>query len=106
MIRATSSADSPFAAMVISPSAGTAFQYRTTAGGAAASVAGSAVAAPYWLKIVRAGTAVSGYQSSDGVAWTLVGRATISMGSPASIGLAVTSHDVAKIAEAVFDSVK
>lgn len=109
MIRATSSADSTFAAMVISPAAGTAFQYRSTAGGAAASVAGAAVAAPYWLKVARAGTAISGYQSSDGVVWTLVGRATISMGamgSPASIGLAVTSHDITKIAEAVFDSVK
>jgi regulation of enolase protein 1 (concanavalin A-like superfamily) len=109
MIRGTTSADSTYAAMLISPAAGSAFQYRTTVGGEAKHIGGSGVAAPYWLKIARAGTTISGYQSSDGVSWTLVGRATISMGaigSPVSIGLAVTSHDITKIAEAVFDRVR
>jgi regulation of enolase protein 1 (concanavalin A-like superfamily) len=106
MIRNTATADSAYAAMVISPAAGTAFQYRTTAGAAAASVVGPAVAPPKWVKIARVGAVVSGYLSSDGTAWTLVGHATITMGSSVNIGLAVTSHDLSKSAQAIVDGVR
>ena len=54
---------------------------------------GTAIVVPGWVKIVRAGNLLSGYQSKDGVNWTPVGSANIAMGTSVMIGLAVTSHD-------------
>jgi len=106
MIRATTSAGSAYAFMLVSPSKGSAFQYRSSDGGLAASVAGPAVAAPYYVKIVRSGNTVTGYVSSNGIVWTTVGSATVSMGSTVDIGLAVCSHDDTKTATATFDNVQ
>src|SRR6185295_2617671 len=53
MIRSTLSSSSAHAFMLISAAKGSAFQYRTSSGASAASAAGTAVAAPYWVKIVR-----------------------------------------------------
>ena len=92
--------------MLVSAAAGTSFQSRTTAGGLSTSVGGgSTLVAPEWLKIVRAGNVISGYQSGDGINWKLVGKAAIPLGPSVSIGLAVTSHDNAKVAGATFESV-
>ena len=50
--------------------------------------------APEWLKMVRSGDNFSAYYSADDVNWTQVGsNQSISIGSTAMIGLAVTSHD-------------
>jgi hypothetical protein len=104
MIRSTLSANSAFAIMLVSPGKGSAFQYRTTSGGAAVSVAGPMVAAPLWVKIVRTGTTLTGY-TSYGAAWTRVGSASIAMGSTVQIGLAVSSHDNTRLATGHFDNV-
>jgi len=106
MIRATTSAGSAYAFMLVSPGKGSAFQYRTADGGSAASVAGPAVTAPYYVKVVRAGNTVTGYVSSNGVLWTSVGSATINMASTVDIGLAVCSHDDTRTATATFDNVQ
>jgi len=106
MIRQAASANSAFAMMVVSAASGTAFQYRTTAGGSAASVAGTAAAAPQWVKIARAGNTISGYQSSDGVSWQRVGTVNIALDASTEIGLAVTSHDNATLGKATFDHVR
>jgi hypothetical protein len=105
MIRGSLSANAPFALMLVSAGKGTAFQYRTAAGSAAASAAGPGAAAPYWVRIVRAGSTITGYTSSTGTAWTMVGRATIAMPSTVRIGLAVSSHDNSRLATATFDGV-
>jgi hypothetical protein len=68
-------------------------------------VPGAAVAAPEWLKIVRAGATVSGYQSADGITWRLVGSASIAMETSVEIGLAVASHDNTVLCTATFDHV-
>ena len=105
MIRDTLDADSAYALMLVSVAKGTAFQYRTSAGAAAAGVTGTNAAAPTWVKIVRSGSTLSGYQSPDGATWQLIGTATIAMGSTVQIGLAVTSHDNAQACSASLDSV-
>jgi hypothetical protein len=84
---------------------GVAFQRRTTTGGASSHTAGSPSAAPRWVKLVRQGSVITGYESADGVSWTMVGSTTISMSNPVQIGLAVTSHNNAKLCTAVFDHV-
>ena len=107
MVRASLSGSSAYAMMLVSATSGSAFQWRSAAGASAVGVnGGSGVAAPKWVKIVRAGNVLTGYQSSDGVRWQSVGSATIPMNASVMIGLAVTSHDNTKIAKGTFDSVK
>jgi phosphatidylserine/phosphatidylglycerophosphate/cardiolipin synthase-like enzyme len=105
MIRGSLAADSAYAFMIVSAAKGSAFQYRASSGGAAANVAGSGIAAPYWVKIVRAGSTITGYQSADGSTWTPVGSASIALGSTAFIGLAVSSHDNTRLCTASFTAV-
>jgi regulation of enolase protein 1 (concanavalin A-like superfamily) len=105
MIRDTLDPGSAYALMLVSAGRGTALQYRAAAGGAASDIAGTSATAPMWVRIVRAGSAFSAYQSTDGSVWTLVGSATIAMGSTVQVGLAVTSHDDSAAATAVFDRV-
>jgi hypothetical protein len=93
------------AIMLVSKSKGTAFQYRTSNGGATASIAGPGNTAPYYVKIVRAGSTVTGFTSSNGSTWTQVGSATIALGSTVQIGLAVSSHDTTTLETATFDNV-
>jgi len=106
MIRNTLAANSAFALMLASPGKGLAFQYRIAAGASAAQAADVAGAAPTYVKIVRSGSTMSGYVSSDGTSWTLVGHATIAMNSSVYIGLAVSSHTTSAVCKATFDHVQ
>jgi hypothetical protein len=58
------------------------------------------------VKVVRAGTTVSGYTSADGSSWTLAGQATIALNTSVLIGLAVTSHNDSALCAATFDNVQ
>jgi hypothetical protein len=86
---------------------GASFQRRLTANGASTSDSStSLVAAPYWVKIERKGTSLSGYISPDGKTWTQLGTAqTIPMTDPVLIGLALSSHDAAIPTSAEFSNV-
>jgi regulation of enolase protein 1 (concanavalin A-like superfamily) len=106
MVRAGLTAGAPGAMMLVSAGAGSSFQWRSAAGGLSTYVSGGAgIVAPEWVKIVRAGNVISGYQSSDGVNWTSIGAATIPMSTSVTIGLAVTSHDNTTLSKATFESV-
>ena len=91
--------------MIMSVAKGSVFQYRASTGGSAASIAGTAVAPPYRVKIVRSGNTITGYQSANDSSWTLVGSASIPMGPTVQIGLAVTSHDNTRLVAATFDQI-
>lgn len=107
MIRETLDTGAREVMVLVTGSTGAALQSRSAVNAVSTSVAGANTArAPYWIKLVRAGTKFAGYQSADGVTWTLVGTTTVSMGAQASIGLAVTSHNSSKVASATFDSVQ
>jgi hypothetical protein len=54
---------------------------------------------------VRTGNQIAGYESADGVNWTLVGADTFDMGDTVLVGLAVSSHVDGVTATATFDSV-
>ena len=60
---------------------------------------------PAWLKLVRSGSTVTGFVSADGSTWTTVGSTSVALGSTASVGLAVTSHNTGQLNTATFDSV-
>src|SRR5262249_4442217 len=89
----------------VTPSQGVAFQRRVATGGVTTHTAGPLAAAPYWLKLVRSGSTLTGYSSPDGVNWTLVGSDTVAMAAAVVIGLPVASHDVNRPGPANFDNV-
>lgn len=106
MIRASLTAGSAHAMMVITPGNGASFQWRATTGGTMSQSQSAGVSAPYWVKLVRSGNSFRGYVSADGGAWTPVGSAqTISMAGAVYVGLPVTAHDNADSCTATFDNV-
>jgi hypothetical protein len=105
MIRESLAANSKHAMMVLTPGHGLSFQRRLSTGGSTVSTGGPFVAAPYWVKVVRSGSTLSGYGSPDGVNWTLVGSDTISMAAGLYVGIPLTSHDNTQLCTATFGSV-
>ena len=106
MIRNSLTASSPFAFMLVSASNGVHLQARTSAGVSAVSVAsGSTSVAPRWVKLVRTGNTIAGFESATGATWASVGSATLASASTVYIGLAVTSHNTSNDAAATFGSV-
>src|SRR5829696_5851543 len=59
MIRGSLAADAPHAYALVSSENGVAFQRRLTSGAESASTAGPWVTAPYWVRLVRAGSRVT-----------------------------------------------
>ena len=105
MFRETLDPGSRHAVTVVTASNGTAFQRRTTPGAASVHTAGALVAAPYWVKLVRAGTTLTGYASSDNVTWTQVGTDTVAMSNTIYVGLIVTAHNATLLNQSVFSNV-
>jgi hypothetical protein len=62
-------------------------------------------AAPEWLRLTRSGNTFSAATSNDGVTWTTLGTATVTIGNQIYVGLAVSSHASGTLATAVFDDV-
>ena len=82
IIKASTARGSAYAAMMVTGTHGVRMQWDFThdAGGLAGTVS---AASPRWLRLTRTGDVISGYDSSDGVHWTLVGTATLT-GFPAT----------------------
>ncbi|UCG48608.1 MAG: hypothetical protein JSU94_02305, partial [Phycisphaerales bacterium] len=107
MIRDTLDANSVHAMVVVTPSNGVAFQYRTDAGGASTNVAQGGITAPQWVKLERdAGGNMMASYSADGLSWTLLNTVNISMNTPMYVGLAVTSHSAGVPCEATFSGLQ
>ncbi|MBA3883466.1 MAG: DUF1349 domain-containing protein [Chthoniobacterales bacterium] len=107
MIRESLDSGSKHAAMLITPGKGAFFQRRTATNGTTSQnvKTGSGIVAPYWLKLVRSGSKLTGYHSSTGTSWTQLGSATISMASSVWIGLAVSSSANATVSTANFTNI-
>lgn len=58
-----------------------------------------------WLKMQRAGSTFTSWQSNDGVTWTQIGKKTLTIAASATVGLFVTSHNVGQISSVGFDNV-
>jgi len=59
-----------------------------------------------WLKLTRSGNTFTSFESTDGVTWTQIGIATVSMTGPATIGLFVTAHNIGQVSSVAFDNVQ
>jgi autotransporter-associated beta strand protein len=106
MVRDSITASSVNAFMAISPTSGALFQSRTATGGATVSTLSAGTVAPYWVRVVRIGTTVTGWMSSDGITWTQVGAAvTLPLGATPMIGLGVTGGNNDLRALGIFDQV-
>ena len=100
MIRESLSPGSRHALALVSPGEGFAFQRRTETDTWSESTAGGTGALPAWVRLVRQGGTVTAYRSSDGIGWTAMESAAISMADTVYVGIAVTSGDVATSATA------
>lgn len=105
MMRESLAGGSKHASMLASASNGMAFQRRPTTGGTSLSTYGSAVSAPYWVRLTRRGDVFEAYDSADGQNWKPIGSETISMLQTIYVGLAVTSHNTSTAATALFSNV-
>ena len=105
MIRDSFDPGSAHASVFVSAAKGVAFQRREAAGGTSVSTAGSASAAPHWIKLTRSGDVFTASESADGTTWTQIGSDTIPMATSIYIGLAVTSHSTSASATCTFDHV-
>jgi regulation of enolase protein 1 (concanavalin A-like superfamily) len=105
MIRATDDPRSAHASMFVSIGKGLAFQRRPASGAASEHTSGGSGSAPRWVRLERAGSVITASVSSDGKAWTTVGRDTVALPTQVLFGLAVTSHDDSAVGTATFDNV-
>lgn len=88
-------ASAGYAVMVVTPGNGVAFQWDSDGNGYLDSFSGAGgIQAPAWVRLVRAGTQVSGYYSTNGVDWIKVGPTVTLAGVAATqdAGLIATSH--------------
>ena len=105
MFRETLASNSTYAMVLLTPTNGSHLQARTVTGGGTVDVAGPVVAATYWLKLARSGSAFSASVSSNGVNYVQVGTTSITMASNVFIGFAVSSHTTNALSTATFDNV-
>ena len=103
MFRATPDSQSPHVILDVKPDGGVEFMSRSSHGDSTTYIAGAAQSRPTWLKLVRAGSTITGYVSGAD-SWTQVGSTTVSFAT-SYVGLAVTSHDNSVLNTATFDSV-
>jgi regulation of enolase protein 1 (concanavalin A-like superfamily) len=107
MLRNSAAAGDLFVDMGYTPQWGAWMQWRTSVNGSASNtnvlkMPAPSSAHPLWLKLVQNGTAVTGYESADGVSWTMVGSTTVALSANALAGVAVTSEYNAPLVTATF----
>jgi hypothetical protein len=95
MVKASTARGAPYAAVVVTPREGVRVQtdFTTDIGGGTADAA-----EPRWLKLTRAGSTVTGYESPDGTRWTRVGSVTVDgLPTNAFAGLVVASPEGVRV---------
>lgn len=102
MFRNDSTAGSVNVSIVVSASQGVSFQWRSTADGSCNNVVAGGLAAPVWLKLVRASQNFTGYYSYDGTNWAQVSSQTVTMNGTVMAGLGVTAHNDSALNTATF----
>jgi regulation of enolase protein 1 (concanavalin A-like superfamily) len=108
MFRESLTADSKHAEAAVTAVDGTQFLVRAVTGEktTSAKTGLSKGVFPYWVKLVRAGDKFSGYESTDGEKWTLIGETNVSMSATFYGGLVTSSHQKAKLCTSTIDHVK
>jgi regulation of enolase protein 1 (concanavalin A-like superfamily) len=105
MLRNTLDSDSAQTYMMINAGALSGLQWRDTTDDWSNWTQGPEESFPYWVRLSRTGSVVSGDISPDGVNWTNVGIEVPAVANSAYIGLAVTAHNNGTTTTATFDNV-
>jgi hypothetical protein len=107
MFRSSTSANAVEASVLLTPANGVALEVRPASGATSINVSGwiKSVLPPQWLKLVRSGSAFSGYYSANGSTWTLIATTNVTMSTTETAGLAVTAHSTSALNTATFDNV-
>jgi hypothetical protein len=105
MWRETLAAGSSDVILDVRPGGAVEFMTRSATGAATTFIASGSQPPPAWLKLTRSGSTITGAISPDGTAWTAIGTASPALGSSATAGVAVTSHDTSALDTATFDNV-
>jgi regulation of enolase protein 1 (concanavalin A-like superfamily) len=107
MVRSRLTSTAAHGMVALTGSTGVAFQRRQDNRGLTINTDGnSGTLPPQWLRIVRAGTRITGYASPDGVNWIEVGSDTVALDATAYLGIAITSHETAQLATAEVSHVR
>ena len=106
MLRASLHPSAPHAFALASAARGLAFQRRLVPAALTTHTAGPLSAAPQWLRLVRVGSTVTALTSTDGISWLVIASETFDISGPVYAGLAVSSHDAARGATALFTDVR
>lgn len=100
VIKASTTAGSNYVSAMTTPSNGLRMEYNFTN-----DISGGSYSFPVWLKLVRSGSTVTTYKSTDGSTWTQMGSATITLPTTADIGIYVASVNASTLSTATFDNV-
>jgi hypothetical protein len=104
MYRASTSGNSAYVMVIVSPGKGVAMQYRAATGGTSTQVAQvTGITAPVWVRLTHAGTSYTGSYSTDGATWNTLGSVTIAGLNGQTAGAALTSHTTSARATAVME---
>ena len=79
---------------------------RNSTGRSTSLATGGAAGLPCWVRIVRTGTTITAYRSADGLTWSRVNNAKLSMASQVTVGLAVSSSNSSSLLNTSFDNVR
>jgi phosphatidylserine/phosphatidylglycerophosphate/cardiolipin synthase-like enzyme/regulation of enolase protein 1 (concanavalin A-like superfamily) len=105
MIRESAAPGSAHAFMLVSSGKGLAFQRRTAHGGESTHTGGGPAVAPVWVRLARNGDTITAYASADGANWRVIASDTFVLPDTVIAGLAVSSHDISRLATGAFDNV-
>jgi regulation of enolase protein 1 (concanavalin A-like superfamily) len=57
---------------------------------------------PYWVRLVRSGTRITAFSSSDGSTWNQIAAYELTLPTSVYVGFALTSHENSQLGTAVF----
>src|SRR4051794_18419130 len=106
-IRESLDPDARHATMVNTPTDGTQFLVREEKSGKTTSqkTGLNKGKAPYWVKLVRAGDTITGFESLDGKEWAQTGTTMLKLPESVYVGLVASSHVQDKTCAVSFDRV-
>jgi outer membrane protein assembly factor BamB/regulation of enolase protein 1 (concanavalin A-like superfamily) len=101
MIKQSTTAGSPYAMVAVTPGNGVVFTYGFNYVSASASYSFPNA----WIRLDRTGNVFTGYTSADGLNWTKIGQAAITMTPTVTLGLAVNAHSTTTLNTTTFDNI-
>ena len=91
---------------LLSASNGYGYHTRIDPGGFTNNISGVTGAAPGWVRLVRTGSQIEAFRSTNGTTWTSMGVDVVPMAATVYVGIATTSHKSTVATKAVLTNLK